>query len=105
MSIYYESSWAILSTIGIGNVLFGWIITGIAGLSASSLIPIVTSAAGAIANGLCYHVYYEDPAPAPASATGASVVADVMWLVGFFSADWERGDTCTRVADAGTTSL
>ncbi|KFH43339.1 hypothetical protein ACRE_059080 [Hapsidospora chrysogenum ATCC 11550] len=81
MSVYYESSWAILSTICIGNVLFGWIIIGIAGLSASSLIPLVTSAAGAIANGLCYYVYYQDPAPPRGNATGASVVADVMWLI------------------------
>ena len=79
MPIYFEQCWSILSSIGIGNVLFGGTVLGITGLSASTLIPIVVSAAGAIANGLCYYVYYENP-PA-ANATAASVGADIMWLV------------------------
>lgn len=89
MPIYFEQCWSILSSIGIGNVLFGGTVLGITGVSASTLIPIVVSAAGAVANGLCYHVYYASPpASTPtdsstttASVTAASVGADIMWLV------------------------
>jgi hypothetical protein len=51
---YFEESWAILSTIGLINVLFGFMIIAITSLSPLALVPIITSAAGAIANGLCY---------------------------------------------------
>lgn len=79
MPVYFEQCWSILSTIGIANVLFGWTVIGITGLSASTLIPIVVSAAGAVANGLCYYVYYESPPSA--NATAASAGADITWLV------------------------
>ncbi|KAH8735363.1 hypothetical protein BGZ61DRAFT_526461 [Ilyonectria robusta] len=79
LTVYFQSSWAILSTIGIGNVLFGLTVIGITSLSAVSLIPIVVSAAGAIANGLCYYYNFGDY-PVVNSAA-ASAVADIMWMV------------------------
>lgn len=79
VAVYFQSSWAILSTIGIGNVLFGMTVVGITSLSPISLIPIVTSASGAVANGLCYY-YNFGGYPLPNSAA-ASAVADVLWMV------------------------
>lgn len=52
--VYFEESWAILSSLGLVNVLFGLMIIGITSLSPVSIVPIVVSVAGAIANGLCY---------------------------------------------------
>ncbi len=49
--VYFEESWAILSSLGLVNVLFGLMIIGITSLSP---VSIVVSVAGAIANGLCY---------------------------------------------------
>lgn len=48
---YFEESWAILSSIGLINVLLGLMIIGITSLSPLALVPIITSAAGSIANG------------------------------------------------------
>ncbi|KAK7418321.1 hypothetical protein QQZ08_011308 [Neonectria magnoliae] len=78
LSVYFQSSWAIFSTIGIGNVLFGFTVVGIASLSPISLIPIIVSAAGAIANGLCYYYNFGDY-PVTNSAA-ASAVADIIWV-------------------------
>ena len=76
---YFELSWAILSTIGLSNIMFGLIVVGISGYSPISLVPIITSAAGAIANGMCYYAYYaEYPIISTAVASG---FADVTWLV------------------------
>lgn len=77
--VYFELSWAILSTIGLANVLFGVMIVGITSLSPVSIVPIVVSAAAAIANGMCYYAFYADY---PQTNTiVASAVADVAWLV------------------------
>ncbi|KAF5966629.1 hypothetical protein FBULB1_11548 [Fusarium bulbicola] len=78
--VYYELSWSILSTIGIANVLFGLVVAGITSFGPVSIVPIVTSAAGAIANGLCYYAFYEE-GNSPTSKAVASVFADVLWLV------------------------
>lgn len=48
---YFEESWAILSSIDLVNVLLGLMIIGITTLSPLALVPIITSAAGSIANG------------------------------------------------------
>ncbi|KAI5456080.1 hypothetical protein BGZ63DRAFT_367715 [Mariannaea sp. PMI_226] len=79
IAVYFQSSWAILSTIGIGNVLFGLTVVGITDLSPVSLIPIITSASGAVANGLCY--YYNFGRYPIANSAAASAVADVLWMV------------------------
>jgi hypothetical protein len=76
---YYEESWAILSTIGLVNILFGFMVIGITTLSPISIVPIVVSVAGAIANGLCYYAFYADY---PTTGTVvAAAFADVTWLV------------------------
>ncbi|KAH8900502.1 hypothetical protein GQ53DRAFT_632965 [Thozetella sp. PMI_491] len=79
MTLYFETSWAILSTIGIANVLFGLTIVGITHGSPATAIPIVCSAAGAVANGLCYYAFYCDFPTANVAV--ASAVADLMWMV------------------------
>ncbi|KLU90843.1 hypothetical protein MAPG_09368 [Magnaporthiopsis poae ATCC 64411] len=76
---YYELSWAILSTIGLTNVLFGLVIVSITSVSPATLVPILVSAAGAVANGLCYAAYYHTYDPTPAAV--AAGLADVMWLL------------------------
>ena len=79
MPVYYELSWAILSTIGLTNVGFGLMVVGIAGFSPIALVPIIVSAAGAIANGLCYYSFYAvNPVTNTAVASG---IADLTWLV------------------------
>ncbi|ROT37857.1 hypothetical protein SODALDRAFT_175679 [Sodiomyces alkalinus F11] len=79
MTVYFESSWAILSTICLANSLFGLMVVNITTLSRASMVPIVVSVAGAVANGLCYYAYYGDYPLVNTAA--ASVVADVMWLI------------------------
>ena len=79
---YFELSWAILSTIGITNLFFSFIVIGLVGFTPISLVPIIVSVAGAIANGLCYYAFY---AGYPEINTAvASAFADMAWLVGSF---------------------
>ncbi|KAF4978620.1 hypothetical protein FZEAL_5023 [Fusarium zealandicum] len=78
--VYYELSWSILSTIGIANVLFGLLVAGITSFSPVSIVPIVTSAAGAVANGLCYYAFYDNTNSIKGRAI-ASVLADVLWMI------------------------
>ncbi|KAF2825543.1 hypothetical protein CC86DRAFT_32372 [Ophiobolus disseminans] len=77
--LYFEGSWSILSTIGLINLLFGWMVIGITGYSPIALVPIVCSAATAIANGLCYYALYEQHST-KATVVGA-VFADLFWLI------------------------
>lgn len=79
MAVYYESSWSILSTIGLVNFFFAWIVIGITRLSWLSAIPAIVSAAGAVANGLCYYAWYMNSGK-PKTAT-AYAVADIFWMV------------------------
>ncbi|WKT52459.1 hypothetical protein QSH57_002973 [Fusarium oxysporum f. sp. vasinfectum] len=79
MAVYYESSWSILSTIGLVNFFFAWIVIGITRLSWLSAIPAIVSAAGAVANGLCYYAWYMNSGK-PRTAT-AYAVADILWML------------------------
>ena len=80
MPQYYELSWAILSTIGLSNVLVGLMVMGIAGFSMVSLVPLIVSVATAVANGMCFYAFYSDY---PVTKTAvASAFADIFWLVG-----------------------
>jgi hypothetical protein len=81
--LYFELSWSILSTIGIGNVLFGFLVCSITNFSQISAVPLITSAAAAIANGLCYYAFYAEGNPVKGKAV-ASAFADLFWLVGVF---------------------
>ncbi|KAN0112396.1 hypothetical protein V8E51_005347 [Hyaloscypha variabilis] len=77
--VYFEESWAILSSICLVNVLFGFMVIGITALTPISIVPIVCSVAGAIANGLCYYAFY---AHHPITNTViAAAVADVSWCI------------------------
>jgi hypothetical protein len=77
--IYFEESWAILSTIGLINTINGLVVVGITGLSPVTIVPITVSAAAAIANGLCYYAFYADYNLK--STLCAAAFADVFWLV------------------------
>jgi hypothetical protein len=77
--IYFESSWSILSSIGLTNVLIGFLVGGITSFSPITFVPIVLSAASAIANGLCFYAFYEQNPKAPTIA--ASIIADICWGV------------------------
>ncbi|KAJ3535406.1 hypothetical protein NM208_g7142 [Fusarium decemcellulare] len=79
MSVYFDSNWAILSTIGLITMLFSVLILGITKLSYLSVVPLVVSAAGAIANGLSYYGQYENTQPTTSAAVWA--VADVLWMI------------------------
>ncbi|TFK67788.1 hypothetical protein BDN72DRAFT_76322 [Pluteus cervinus] len=86
--VYYELSWSILSTIGLLSCLIGVYVSGIVGFTSLSAVPIITSAAGAIANGLCYYAFYADYSEKPRLVAG--IFADLTWLIqeaglGFYS--------------------
>ncbi|KAJ6436580.1 Sugar transporter STL1 [Purpureocillium lavendulum] len=76
---YFQRSWAILSTMGLVNFLLGFMVLGITGRCRIAAVPMVVSAAGALANGLCV-VAFIDPHPFYASMT-ALVFCDIFWMV------------------------
>ncbi|KAF2029848.1 hypothetical protein EK21DRAFT_66839 [Setomelanomma holmii] len=76
---YFESSWSILSTIGLVNSLCGFMVVGITGYSALALVPIVVSVAAALANGLCFYALYEHH-DRTATLVGG-IFADIFWLI------------------------
>jgi len=78
--IYFETSWSILSSIGLINVLIGFLVIGITSLSPITIVPIVVSAASAIADGLCYYAFYANHATTKTAV--AAGFADFFWLVG-----------------------
>lgn len=79
VELYFEQCWAILSTIGISNVFLGLIVISITKFSSIALVPIITSMACAIANGLCFQIFYTDSSPLDGAL--ASGFADTFWLV------------------------
>lgn len=79
MPVYFELSWAVLSTIGIANFFFSIVVAAICGFPPISLVPLVVSVAGAVANGLCYYAFYTDYPIANQAV--ASAFADFLWLV------------------------
>ncbi|KAL2138938.1 hypothetical protein VTI28DRAFT_6025 [Corynascus sepedonium] len=78
--VFFELSWSILSTIGSSNVLFGLFVVSITNFSPIAAVPIITSAAAAIANGLCYYAFYMTTQP-PTNQAVASAFADILWLI------------------------
>lgn len=79
--MYFQVSWAILSTLGLHNVLLGLMIAVILnkGLPFALAVPIVVSAACAAATGLAYYSFYTDP-PVSKKAI-AFVFMHLFWLV------------------------
>jgi hypothetical protein len=78
--VYFELGWSILSTIGLVSVLFGALVAGITNISPVLMVPIVVSAACAVANGLCYYAFYLEGNPKDGTLVAAAA-ADIMWLV------------------------
>ncbi|KAF6816557.1 hypothetical protein CSOJ01_02939 [Colletotrichum sojae] len=78
--VYFELSWSILSTIGAANVIFGLLIVGITTFSQITVVPIISSAAGAVANGLVYYAYYDETYSLKQKAA-ASAFGDLFWLI------------------------
>ncbi|KAM5350057.1 hypothetical protein ACJ41O_006562 [Fusarium nematophilum] len=76
--VYFELSWSILSTICIGNVLFGFLVCGITSFTPLAAVVMISSAAGAIADGVCFYANYGDH-PAMNRAV-ASVFCDIFWV-------------------------
>ncbi|KAF9882679.1 hypothetical protein FE257_005653 [Aspergillus nanangensis] len=76
---YFELSWAILSSIGLFTMLMGIWAVLITRPSPLSYIPIIVSAAGAVANGMCYYAFYTSHAAVNRAV--ASGFADLLWLV------------------------
>ncbi|CAI4220149.1 unnamed protein product [Parascedosporium putredinis] len=80
--IYFELGWSILSTICLTNVLFGILVVGITSFTQVASVPIITSVAGAIANGLCFFAFYDyENRYSTTSKAAASAVADIAWMV------------------------
>jgi hypothetical protein len=77
--IYFETSWSILSIIGLINVLIGLMAIGITELSPATAVPIIVSTAKAVADGLCNYAFYAINPPIP--TTVAAVFVDFFWLV------------------------
>lgn len=77
--VYYETSWSIMSTIGLVNVLVGFVVVGITSLSPVTMVPIVVSVANAVADGLCYFAFYANYPVIPTAV--AAAFADIFWLV------------------------
>ncbi|KZL84750.1 hypothetical protein CI238_10528 [Colletotrichum incanum] len=80
LPVYFELSWSILSTIGAANVLFGFLIVGITSFSQITVVPVISSAAGSIANGLCFYAFY-DESPSLKDKATASAFGDVFWMI------------------------
>ena len=78
--VYFELSWSILSTVGAANVFFGAFVVSITNFSPIAAVPLVTSTAAAVANGLCYYAFYSASRPVTGQAV-ASAFADILWLV------------------------
>ncbi|KAK4101135.1 hypothetical protein N658DRAFT_426348 [Parathielavia hyrcaniae] len=78
--VFFELSWSILSMIGAGNVFFGILVVSVTNLSPVAAVPVVTSAACAVANGLCFYAYYLPTVPVTNRAVAAGF-ADILWLI------------------------
>lgn len=80
--VYYELSWAILSSIGLLLTFLSLLVISITNsVTRIAMVPVVTSAACAVANGLCYCAFYSER-PRPQKIT-AAIIADITWMVAF----------------------
>jgi len=78
--VFFELSWSVLSIIGAANVFFGLLVISVTNFSPIATVPLITSTACAVANGLCYYAFYLTYPPAVNQAV-ASTFADMLWLV------------------------
>lgn len=77
--VYFEQSWAILSSVSLINVIYGVMIMGITSPSPITFVPLIVSMAGAVANGLCYYAFYSNYSRN--ATVAAAGFADIFWLV------------------------
>ncbi|KAH7096617.1 hypothetical protein BKA62DRAFT_624827 [Auriculariales sp. MPI-PUGE-AT-0066] len=77
LPIYFESSWSILSIIGMWNFFIALILLSIIGRSKILYVPLVVSVATAIANGMCFYAFYMNYAVVNTAV--ASAFADIFW--------------------------
>jgi hypothetical protein len=78
--VFFELGWGILSTIGGASFFLGLLVVNVTGFSPIAAVPLVTSAACAVANGLCFYAYYTDNPPTANKAVAAAF-ADILWGV------------------------
>ncbi|KAH7145397.1 hypothetical protein B0J13DRAFT_321893 [Dactylonectria estremocensis] len=78
-AVFFELSWSILSTICMANVLFGLLVCSITSFTPLAAVPILSSAAGAIADGLCFYSNYGTHPDINRAVS--SVFADIFWVM------------------------
>ncbi|KAK7413164.1 hypothetical protein QQX98_007943 [Neonectria punicea] len=78
-AVFFELSWSILSTICMANVLFGLLVCSITSFTPLAAVPILSSAAGAIADGLCFYSNYGTHPDINRAVS--SVFADLFWVL------------------------
>ncbi|KAH6980708.1 hypothetical protein BKA56DRAFT_486363 [Ilyonectria sp. MPI-CAGE-AT-0026] len=78
-AVFFELSWSILCTICIGNVFFGLLVCSITNFTPLAAVPILSSAAGAVANGLCFYSNYG--VHPDINRAVSSVFADMFWVM------------------------
>ncbi|KAL4874354.1 hypothetical protein BJY04DRAFT_17572 [Aspergillus karnatakaensis] len=78
--VYFETSWAILSTIGIFLTFASASVICMTNSCALNFVPLVVSIACAFANGLVYYAYYA-PGHEEEQRLAASIFADLFWLI------------------------
>lgn len=87
--VFFELSWSILSIIGVANVFFGLLVISVTSFCPIAAVPLITSTACAVANGLCYYAFYLTYPPAVNRAV-ASAFADMLWLVSRHPPGWSN---------------
>lgn len=84
--VFFELGWGILSTIGTASFFLGLLVVNVTGFSPIASVPLVSSVACAVANGLCFYAYYSgDPPTANKAVAGA--FADMLWGVSSHQSD------------------
>ncbi|KAF7556051.1 hypothetical protein G7Z17_g1742 [Cylindrodendrum hubeiense] len=78
-AVFFELSWSILSTICMANVLFGFLVCSITSFTPLAAVPMISSAAGAIADGLCFYSNYGTRPDMNRAVS--SVFADIFWVI------------------------
>lgn len=81
---YFETSWSIMSSVGLFAFLMSTLVMAITRPSPLIAVPIVVSVAAAMANGLCFYAFYMNYPIR--NRIAASVFADIFWLVSLQSA-------------------
>ncbi|KAG7285363.1 hypothetical protein NEMBOFW57_009989 [Staphylotrichum longicolle] len=76
--VFFELGWGILSTIGTASFFLGLLVVNVTGFSPIASVPLISSVACAVANGLCFYAYYSGNLPTANKAVAAAF-ADMLW--------------------------